>query len=110
MMLLAMGVWAVPFLAGPFDETVSQAIGALSTVVLLTLLSFVFIIRDFRKLFNGVTVLVGLRFLLAYFQVFEDLATTGVGLMVSGVMIIGIAVLWFKKREAYERWMETWVA
>jgi hypothetical protein len=48
---------------------------------------------------------VGLRFLIIYFQVLGDLATTALGLIVTGVAIVRISFLWFKKRSTIERWL-----
>ena len=51
-----------------------------------------------RRLFALATVLVGIRFLLVYLQVVGSLATTGFGLILSGLVIIGMALLWYKTR------------
>jgi hypothetical protein len=48
---------------------------------------------------------IGARFLIVYFQVFGSLATTGFGLIISGLIIICAAVLWFKKKEKFENWI-----
>lgn len=80
--------------------------GAWFSLVMLFLLGLVFIIRDNKKLFHLVTLLMGIRFLVVYFQVFENLATTGFGLIISGLIIIGVALLWFKKRDNLEGWLK----
>jgi len=56
------------------------------------------------RLFNLCINLIGLRFLIIYFQVFGSLATTGIGLIISGLIIIGAVVGWmaFKKYIATE--------
>ena len=79
-------------------------IGALYTIILLILIGMLFTIRDSKKLFNTVMLLLGCRFLIIYFQVFRDLAATGFGLIVSGILIILIAWLWFKKHDRIEHW------
>ncbi|HNR89043.1 MAG TPA: DUF2157 domain-containing protein [Spirochaetota bacterium] len=61
---------------------------------------------DYRKLFNALIVGIGIRFLVVYFQVFSDLAMTGLGLIVSGLAIIGLSALYIKKRESLYALME----
>ena len=41
-------------------------------------------------------ILLGIRFILLYFQSLGGLATTGIGLIVAGIIIISLAVLWFR--------------
>ncbi len=84
---------------------VGKFFGALYTLVMLLLAGMIFIIRNNKKLFHLVTLLMGVRFLVVYFQVFENLATTGFGLIISGLIIIGAAMLWFKKRDNLEGWL-----
>jgi len=73
--------------------------GAAYLVVALLLLAAYFAVREQRRLFNAMTILVGLRFLIVYFQVIGDLATTGLGLMASGLVLIGTALAWYKTRD-----------
>lgn len=59
-----------------------------------------------RRLFDIAASVVALRFIVAYFEVFGSLAATGIGLMVSGGVILGIAYLWQRFRGAVARTME----
>lgn len=61
-----------------------------------------------RILFQWFLVLLGLRFLALYFQALGGLATTGVGLIISGGIVIGMAVLWNKYRSKLAAWAERW--
>ncbi len=54
--------------------------------------------------FNLITFLIGLRFVILYFQAMGGLAATGVGLIVSGSLIIGVTWLWFKVRDRLQTW------
>ena len=54
--------------------------------------------------FNLVTFLIGLRFVILYFQAMGGLAATGVGLIVSGSLIIGMTWLWYKSRDRLRAW------
>jgi uncharacterized membrane protein len=58
------------------------------------------------RIFNLLTFLIGLRFLILYFQAMGGLAATGVGLILSGAFIIGIAWLWAKQREKLRQWSQ----
>lgn len=74
------------------------------SVVSLILLGIYFALRGHYRLFQATTIAVGLRFLIVYFQVFEDLAYSGVGLVVSGLLIIGVAIGWFKASSRFSSW------
>ncbi|HPQ96837.1 MAG TPA: DUF2157 domain-containing protein [Thiolinea sp.] len=56
------------------------------------------------RTFNVITFMIGLRFVILYFQAMGGLAATGVGLIMSGIMIIGIAWFWHKSRSRLQRW------
>lgn len=62
--------------------------------------AFLFYSLEYRKLFNVMIAGIGIRFLVVYFQIFKDLAVTGFGLIVSGLVIIGACLLYIKKRES----------
>ncbi len=57
-----------------------------------------------QRTFNLVTFLIGLRFVILYFQAMGGLAATGVGLIISGSLIIGIAWIWYKGRDRLRVW------
>lgn len=57
-----------------------------------------------QRTFNLVTFLIGLRFVILYFQAMGGLAATGVGLIISGSLIIGIAWVWYKWRDRLRTW------
>jgi uncharacterized membrane protein len=63
-------------------------------------ISFVFHVTDSVRLFNFAILVIGLRFLVVYFQVLGDLALTGFGLIISGLFIMVSCILYIKKREA----------
>ncbi|HOO70194.1 MAG TPA: DUF2157 domain-containing protein [Spirochaetota bacterium] len=106
--LVMAGITALPYVSaalyhdGDVYRSGNELYGALYSITLLILLSVLFIIRNNRRLFNAATLLAGLRFLVVYFQVFHDLAATGFGLIFSGMVIIGVALLWFKQRDRLE--------
>jgi hypothetical protein len=51
-----------------------------------------------RRLFDAAALVIAIRFIVVYFQVFGSLAATGVGLIVSGALILGSAYVWFRYR------------
>lgn len=57
-----------------------------------------------QRTFSVVTFLIGLRFVVLYFQAMGGLAATGVGLIVSGVLIIAMTWLWYKGRDRLRQW------
>lgn len=58
----------------------------------------------YHRTFNLITFLIGLRFVILYFQAMGGLAATGVGLILSGLMIIGIAWFWYSSRDRLQNW------
>jgi len=58
----------------------------------------------YHRTFNLITFLIGLRFVVLYFQAMGGLAATGVGLILSGLMIIGIAWFWYSSRDRLQNW------
>ena len=59
---------------------------------------------EHQRTFNWVTFLIGLRFVVLYFQAVGGLAATGVGLILSGLLIIGVAWAWHSWRERLRQW------
>lgn len=51
-----------------------------------------------RRLFDVAALVIGIRFIIVYFEVFGSLAATGVGLILSGGVILSISYAWFKYR------------
>jgi hypothetical protein len=56
-------------------------------------------------LFNIVTFLIGLRFLIIYFDVIGSLAETGIGLIISGLFIIAVSYAWYYTRRPLQNWI-----
>lgn len=76
--------------------------------VLTILILFLYAIHagnsGYHRTFNLITFLIGLRFVVLYFQAMGGLAATGVGLILSGLMIIGIAWFWYSSRDRLQNW------
>ncbi|MCB1139534.1 MAG: DUF2157 domain-containing protein [Leptospiraceae bacterium] len=61
---------------------------------------------DYRYLFDTFLVIAGIRFLVIYFELFEDLATTGIGLILAGLIIIGGVILYAKSRNRIQEYLK----
>jgi uncharacterized membrane protein len=77
--------------------------GPVETIITLFLFSLIFSSYNRKRLFNLMILLIGVRFLIVYFQVFESLAYTGFGLIISGLLIIAIVIIWYKYRSKIEK-------
>ncbi len=105
---LALGAFLLPF---HFSNMMvhSDFAYAATTILALTLMA-VFVASVHRRgLFQWLLFFVGVRFLVLYFQALGGLAMTGLGLIVSGIFIISMAVLWSKYRRAIGSWAERWM-
>lgn len=59
-----------------------------------------------KTIFNLLTFLIGLRFLVLYFQALGGLAATGIGLIISGTLIITIVYFWYRGKERLQTWVQ----
>jgi uncharacterized membrane protein len=82
---------------------------AVTTILVLTLMAIFAASVHKRGLFQWLLFFVGVRFLILYFQALGGLAMTGLGLIVSGIFIITMAVLWSKYRRKIGAWAERWM-
>lgn len=89
------------------EGSIWQADDVRAAVLTLTIL-FLYALhaanRGYQTTFNIVTFLIGLRFVVLYFQAFGGLLATGIGLIISGAVIISITWLWHKNRKHLQRW------
>lgn len=83
-----------------------EVVGALVSLAIGSGISLLCVLRARGRLFNAMVVLLGARFLIVYFQVFGSLAMTGVGLVISGILIMGAAFVGFKYQKRLYRWLE----
>jgi uncharacterized membrane protein len=107
LLLSVLGLFLIPFHLHLIDANDKFAF-AVFTIAILALMSVFLASMGKRGLFQCFLSFLGLRFLFLYFQALGRLATTGVGLIVSGVVVIGLAVLWHKYRTSLAVWAERW--
>jgi len=95
--LLAIGVYlTIPFFLTRGTETylLRQCIGAAGFLVIASLGAYLAAIDHQKRLFEIATQIIAIRFIVIYFQIFGDLTKTGFGLILSGVVILGVAYFW----------------
>jgi hypothetical protein len=105
MALLLAGVtafWTIPIVHGFGEQKVA---GAAIFVALWSLAGIAAVAKGQRKLFDLITVVISLRFIVVYFEIFGSLAATGVGLILSGAVILGVAYAWHRYRRGVAVWL-----
>jgi uncharacterized membrane protein len=105
---LAIGVFLLSFYL-PMLGNISSYFYAFSTIVLMTLMAVFTASLAMRRLFQWLLFLIGLRFLILYFEALGGLALTGLGLIISGGLIISVATLWGKYKLSIAIWAERWM-
>lgn len=90
----------------PRTDLKSEIVGAIFTLLSWSMVALLCVMRTHKRLFNGMLILIGIRFLIVYFQVIGSLAMTGVGLIVSGLLIIGVSFIGIKYQKQLYRWAE----
>jgi uncharacterized membrane protein len=59
-----------------------------------------------KRLFDLAALAIAIRFVVVYFEVFGSLAATGSGLILSGVVILSAAWLWYRYKETLARMVQ----
>lgn len=101
--ILASFLVYLPILSGDeYTYSKHEFLGASYFIFAAFMLAIYHAVGGRFKFFRSMTLLIGIRFLIIYFQVFKDLAQTGFGLIFSGVLIIILTYGWFKMRRKIE--------
>jgi uncharacterized membrane protein len=74
--------------------------GAVGFIIVWSVAASAAALASMRRLFELASFVIAVRFVVIYFQVFGTLSTTGIGLIISGIVIIGIALLWNRGRRS----------
>ena len=104
-LLATLGFFLVPFHFQMFAVQSELAYALFSIAVLASMSIFIASLK-LRGLFQFFLVVLGIRFLVLYFQALGGLATTGFGLIFSGLIIILAVVVWNKYRKHITTWAE----
>ncbi|BFM13080.1 DUF2157 domain-containing protein [Simiduia litorea] len=94
-LLLLVSVYVIEVFSVRLNLESSLVVAAFS-IVIAGLCAFYFALSGSRRLFNFFALLVAIRFLIVYFDALGGLATTGIGLIVSGGIILGLGWTWYK--------------
>ena len=106
-LLLAICIsFLIPFHLFYFKDLPLFLIKPSITIICLTSLALFCASIHHQKMFQKLLTLIGIRFLMLYFQAFGGLAYTGFGLIISGLIIIGTVYLWNKYRKEIQVWAE----
>lgn len=81
-------------------------LGAVFSILLLSITAIYFGSQKQRKLFYLFTSLVGIRFALVAFNIFYSISMISIGLIISGALIIIMVFLWQQNRKTLLHWME----
>ncbi len=82
-------------------------IGAASCfVVLWFCAAWVCALLPSKRLYNLATIIIMCRFIAIYIEVFGNLLNTGIGLIISGLALLCIALVWHRYRQVLLRWMQ----
>jgi uncharacterized membrane protein len=80
----------------------------LSIVCLLTF-AFFFLSREQSRLFNAVLIIISFKFFEFYLRKFGGLLSTGVGLICTGLVIVGLVAAWMQNRQKIEGHLKEWL-
>ncbi len=107
--LIACGVYfTLPFFLPPDSRgvMVNRIIGAGGFILIGLLCSAAAALGQYRRLYDLATALVTIRILMIYFEIFGSMTSTGLGLILTGGLILGLARVWQKYRGPLLHWME----
>ena len=88
----------------PLHTDDSPLLYASCNILILTLLALFFASEQRQRLFQWLLLLIAIRFFLLYLQAIGSLALTGIGLVLSGLLIIGVVLLWQRHRHRLSQW------
>jgi uncharacterized membrane protein len=91
---------------GSHDLLVGKVLGATSFVCLWAIAASWAAVARNKRLYDLASLAIACRFISIYFQVFGTLSTTGIGLIVSGALIITVAIVWSKYRHRFAKEMQ----
>ncbi len=96
--------WSLPLVI-PFSGAQPLA-SAASFMVIWAFAAVAAVAKGDRRLFDAASVVMALRIIVVYFEVFGSLAATGIGLVLSGGVILGVAWIWHRYRDHLARSLE----
>lgn len=107
LLLSLLTLYLIPFHLSQVNITASVVYATTTILVLSVLAIFLASLKE-RVLFQRVLLLVGFRFIILYFQALGGLATTGFGLVLSGLLILALTLFWNKHNATIAAKVEGW--
>ncbi len=109
-LLLIWGVYVTVPLLSTFPDGLSkvgrQLFGAGGFLLIGSLTAVSAALGGQRRLYDLATFVIAARLVCIYFEVFGSLANTGIGLIFTGIVILGLARVWQKHRTVLVKWLE----
>ncbi|NBX93898.1 MAG: DUF2157 domain-containing protein [Proteobacteria bacterium] len=90
------------------SKLADQCVSAAFTIIVLSLVGLLFASKRERLAFNYILGLLAIRCFFLCIQSFGEFSIGGFGLIVSGLILIGLAILWHKKKNEIAVWAEKW--
>lgn len=84
----------------------NKVVGTGLSLVLLWIAALASLHLERKGLFDAITLVILLRLLSVYFEVFGSLFATGLGLILSGALVLAGAYVWYRYRGALAAWMK----
>lgn len=83
-------VYCLNFILEPFfkEEILNRSIGTIFFILLMVFISYYFLVLRIRWLFHLSIFLIMVRLWIVYIELFKDLTTTGIGLILFGIIIL----------------------
>ncbi len=88
----------------PFMQ--NKVCGALWFVLLWLCVAWNSVLLSYKNFYHLAIIIIILRFILIYIEIFYDLLFTGTGLIISGLFFLLMAFLWGKYRKVLSDWIE----
>jgi uncharacterized membrane protein len=82
---------------------------AFISVICLLAFAFFFMSREQPRLFNFILIIISFKFFEVYVRKFGGLLNTGVGLICTGLVILGLVAGWIKNRQHIEGRIKGWL-
>jgi uncharacterized membrane protein len=106
LLFLILGVFLISCHLSLFQ--IASFIPFLFTIAVLFLISLFLASLQKRRLFEICLILIGSRVVIFYFEIFKNLAFTGLGLIILGCLLIGSVFFWNKYRIRFAARAEGW--
>lgn len=105
-LVLALGLALLHLLAGGFGLHIGALGSAVLFIVSWSALAAAAVGAGMKRAFDVLSFAIACRFVAIYFEVFGSMLSTGIGLIVSGLIIIGTAIVWHRFKDNVARALE----